>query len=140
MQAVRSSDVPKAPLLIAPDSDAGGAGERWSNGGWGGSPQMADPISGQVLHTIHSISDHGLIDDFLASVWVQRLTLPFHTQFPSLEDWKRQTQILIYLSRVSKPWFRAATRCPTGPWSALSYKPPLKLQCSLSTPNTPHLT
>ena len=58
---------------------------------------------------IHSISDYGLIDDFLASVGAQRLTLPFHTQFPSLEEWKRRTQTLLNISRVSKSWFRVAT-------------------------------
>ena len=77
---------------------------------------MADPISAQILPDellldifIHSISDYGLIDDFLASVAAQRLTLPFHTQFPSLEEWKRRTQTLLNLSRVSKSWFRIAT-------------------------------
>ena len=78
--------------------------------------KMADPISAQMLPDellldifIHSISDYGLIGDFLASVGAQRLTLPFHTQFPSLEEWKRRTQTLLNLSRVSKSWFRVAT-------------------------------
>jgi hypothetical protein len=78
--------------------------------------QMPDPISAQVLPDelfleifIHSVSDYGLIDDFLASVGVQRLTLPCHAQFPPLEEWKRRTQTLLYLSRVSKSWFRVAT-------------------------------
>jgi len=78
--------------------------------------EMADPISAQMLPDellldtfIHSISDYGLIGDFLASVAAQRLTLPFHTQFPSLEEWKRRTQTLLNISRVSKSWFRIAT-------------------------------
>jgi len=77
---------------------------------------MADPISAEMLPDellldifIHSVSGYGLIDDFLASVGAQRLTLPFHTQFPSLEEWKRRTQTLLDLSRVSKSWFRVAT-------------------------------
>jgi hypothetical protein len=77
---------------------------------------MADPTSAQVLPDellldifIRSISDYGLIDDFLASTAAQRLTLPFHAQFLSLEEWKRRTQTLLYLSRVSKSWFRVAT-------------------------------
>ena len=77
---------------------------------------MAYPVSVQVLPDellldifIHSISDYGIIDDFLATVGAQRLTLPFQTQFPSLEEWKRRTQTLLYLSRVSKSWFRVAT-------------------------------
>ena len=76
---------------------------------------MADPVSAQLPDEllldifIHSISDYGLIDDFLDSIATQRLTLPFHAQFSSLEEWKRRTQTLLYLSRVSKSWFRVAT-------------------------------
>ena len=77
---------------------------------------MADPISAQGLPDEllldifkHTTSEYGLIDDFLASIAAQRLTLPFHAQFPSLEEWNRRTQTLLYLSRVSKSWFRVAT-------------------------------
>jgi len=108
---------------VVPDSDAVGVGikERWNNRGWGVNrfrflSHMAGTISAQVLPDellldifLHSISDYGHIDDFLASIAAQRLTLPFHTQFSSLDEWKRRTQTLLYLSRVSKSWFRVAT-------------------------------
>ena len=76
---------------------------------------MADPVSAQLPDEllldifIHSISDYGLIDDFLDNFATQRLTLSFHAEFSSVEEWKRRTQTLLYLSRVSKAWFRVAT-------------------------------
>ena len=77
---------------------------------------MAHPISAPALPDEllldifkHSTSKYGLIDDFLAGIAAQRLTLPFHTQSPSLEEWNRRTQTLLCLSRVSKSWFRVAT-------------------------------
>ena len=77
---------------------------------------MAHPISAQALPDEllleifkHSTSKYGLIDDFLANIAAQRLTLPFHTQFPSLEESNCRTQTLLCLSRVSKSWFRVAT-------------------------------
>ena len=77
---------------------------------------MADPILAQGLPDEllldifkRSTSEYGLIDDFFASIAAQRLTLPLHAQFPSREQWNRRTQTLLYLSRVSKTWFRVAT-------------------------------
>ena len=76
---------------------------------------MAAPVSAQLPDEllmdifIQSISEYGLIDDFLDSIARQRLTLPLHTQISSLEEWKRRTQTLLYLSRVSNSWFRVAT-------------------------------
>jgi F-box-like len=71
------------------------------------SAQLPDELLLDIF--VHSISDYGLIDDFLAGFAAQRLTLPLHAQFSSLEEWKRRTQTLLYLSRVAKSWFRVAT-------------------------------
>jgi len=76
---------------------------------------MADLISAQLPDELlldifnQSMSEYGLIDNFLDSIATLRLTLHFHTQFSTLQEWKRRTQALLYLSRVSKSWFRVAT-------------------------------